>query len=113
MAKKQAHQGSRLQNFIEKSPVTIVEILKQTGIAKSSLYDLFKKEELLQSKILPILELINIDADQFYGKLELNDGETPYGLKVENELLKTEIELLKKQLADKEEIIELLKSKRK
>ncbi len=90
------HQGLRLKKFIEKSDYKILDVVKKTGIANSSLFDIFKKEELSRSKILPILNLIGMTYEDFIGNAtstELAD------LKKENELLKNEnIQLLKDKI---------------
>lgn len=116
-AEMQFHQGLRLQNLIEKSSYSITKITTKTGIAKSSLYDIFKRDELLPSKIRPILDLLNVSFFDFYGfttnGFVVNEDQIPYGLREQVALLKEQVESLKKQLADKEEIIELLKQKTK
>lgn len=112
MDKTQFHNGFRLKNKIEKSHLKLKIISEKSGIPLSSIYDMYKKPELLRSKIKPILDVIEVDIDQFYQtKQDAPKQLEESGLKVENEALKREIALLKQNLEVKEEIIQLLKHK--
>jgi AcrR family transcriptional regulator len=103
----QFHQGSRLKHLIEKSGMTVAEVSRILDVARTSLYNLFEKKELLRSQSEPILKIIQVDPESFYGhKKEVGELES-----VTIEALKREIELLKEQLAAKDEIILLLKTK--
>jgi len=113
MDNKQFHQGSRLKFRLEKSGYKIKEIIEKTGIARSSLHDMYKKPELLKSKIAPILEAAEIDIDDFYGiKEPVAASQEMAGLRLQVESLKRETQLLNDQLKAKDEIIELLKAKK-
>ena len=103
----QVNQGSRLKNYIEKSAFTIQEICDNANVPYSSLYDMFKRSELLPSKVRPVLRLLNVSFAEFYG-FE-NPDETAAPPPDETTVLKRENELLRRQLVDKEEIIYLLK----
>jgi hypothetical protein len=104
----QFHQGLRLKNFIENSKFKVKDISEKSGVALSSLYDLYKKNEILKSRLEPILNAIEVDLDTFYGvKSDLKESKSV------TESLKREIELLKQQLQAKDEIIDLLKNKTK
>jgi len=111
-AKTQQHSGSKLKKLIEKSGLTIKEILDKSGISRGTLYNFFDYEDIPRKKLLPLLEVLQVDADEFYFvKNYANDDGNTYGLKAENEALRRELELLKQQLEAKEEIIQLLKNK--
>ena len=115
-AEMQLHQGSKLKKIIEKSDFLIKDISENTEVAVSSLYDMFAKQEILPSKIRPILKLLGVTFYEFYGFYEQNnllkDDPAPYGYKEQCEALQRENDLLKTKLADKDEIIALLKSKK-
>ena len=109
----QFHQGSRLKNLIEKSRITQKEISEKAKIAASSLNDLFKKDEILPSRIEKILEVINVSSDQFY-KVRSNNLNDDGGVDFlsENAQLRQIINLLKRQVDQQEEVITLLKKRK-
>lgn len=112
----QFHQGSRLKNFVEKSYLSVKEIAEKSGIARSSLYDLYEKPEILPSKVGPILDVLNITQDRFYAKKLVPETSTlendEIGFGVENVQLKKMISLLQLQVEQQTTIIELLKKKK-
>lgn len=107
-SKTQFHQGLRLQNKIQKSPLKLKVISEKSGVPVSSVYDLYKKPELLRSKIKPILDVLEIDADTFYG-FKTDESKD---LLMEIERLKAEVLTLRRELELKEEIIQLLKKRK-
>lgn len=99
----QVHQGLRLKKKVEISRFKVKQIVQKSGIAKSSLYDMYKKPELLRSKVEPVLNAINITADDFFASVEpasnvLNEPQEPYGQRAIIEMLKQEIEALKQAI---------------
>ena len=106
MAENLYHAGLRLKKFIDKSGFTITDIVTKTGIARSSLYDMFGKKELLFSRVEPILTVLAIDAETWTGyKSIVSEPASPYGLQAlvdsltrENELLRLQVENLNKEL---------------
>lgn len=109
----QFHQGSKLKKIIDNSELTIAQIVEQSKVSKGTLYNFFEYEEITRKKIAPILEVLGVDINSFYLSPSIaNDAPAAYGYKAMYESLLRENELLKKQLADKEEIIALLKSKK-
>jgi hypothetical protein len=109
----QFHQGSKLKKIIDNSDLTIAQIVELSKVSKGTLYNFFDYEEITRKKIAPILEVLGVDINDFYlSPSVVNEGNTAYGYKAMYEALLRENELLKKQLADKEEIISLLKSKK-
>src|SRR5436853_4300136 len=105
------HHGSRLKKLIDKSPMQVSEISKKSGVALSSLYDIYKKEELTRSKIGPILKVLNIEPEDFFnGKTSLEEPQPAYYAEIE--ALKRENQLLREQVAQLKEIIELNKRRK-
>jgi FtsZ-binding cell division protein ZapB len=105
------HQGSRIKNLIEKSQYKISDIIKKSGIAHSSIFDLFKKEEIVRSKLLPILDILKITYEEFMGTSTSTEIED---LKKENATLKNEnIQLLKDKIDLMQRIEQLQKSFKK
>ena len=85
------HQGQKLKNLIEKSNYTLVKIIELTGIKPGSFYLLFAKEkDIPLSKLEPILQVIGITTNEFFGTIApvaVNDYEA---VKLENEALKND-----------------------
>ena len=105
----QFHQGFRLKHLVAKSGKGVKELATQAGISRTTIYDYYKKEELLRSTVAPVLAALNIDPDVFYG-IKNEVGEDVAAYKIDTLAgLRREIELLKQQVAAKDEIIELLK----
>jgi predicted transcriptional regulator len=105
------HQGSRLKKIIEKSDFNISQIVKKSGIANSSIYGMFEKEELVRSKILPILDVLKMTYEEFMGNATSTELED---LKKENDRLKTEnIQLLKDKINLLERIEDISKMTKK
>ena len=62
MAENLYHAGLRLKKFIDKSGFTITDIVTKTGIARSSLYDMFAKmKERAPHEKLPEVQPIMAD----------------------------------------------------
>lgn len=114
MSETQYHQGSRLKKFVDKSEYTLKEISEKSDVPTSSIYDMFKKSELLPSKFLPLLKVMGVTMLEFEGKRSKGEEvDIIQKMTLEIESLKRENELLKQQIASKDEIIQLLKLKRK
>lgn len=108
------HHGQKLRKLVERSPKTIVQIVEQSGITRSSLYNFFDYEEIPRKKLTPVLAALEIDMDAFLAGRFIAEEEQPaYTMPEVIEALRREIELLKQQIAAKDEIIALLKSKTK
>jgi len=116
-AKTQFHQGVKLKKIVEKSGTTIKELLKKSGISRGTLYNFFEYEDIPRKKLSPLLEVLEVDPDVFYGFRKADDIESVSAekdidkLKLEVDSLKRERELLQQLLQDKEDIILLLKNK--
>ena len=103
----QFHQGSRLKKIIEKSGLTVKEIIDKSGVNRATLYNFFNYDEIQRKKLLPVLEVLNMSYDNFLS--DQPNGNSNDNLKNQIESLKMEVELLREQLAAKDEIINLLK----
>jgi hypothetical protein len=114
MSERQFHQGMRLKKLIDNSHLLLTDIAEKTKMQRGSLYYMFDKEEILRSKILPILKVLEISPDDFYNQNSLvEDPQAAFGIKAENEALKRENELLRAQVKQLNEIIDLMKRKKK
>lgn len=111
------HQGNRLRWLIENSIVKIADISEKSNIPVSSLYDLYKKEDIPRAKLEALCKVMEWDIKQFYPELFTGVEEPAASY----EILKERAKSLEQMIKDKEviiiqqtEIIELLKkSKRK
>lgn len=109
----QFHHGQRLKNFIDKSPLSIDIIVQESGVAKSSLYDMVKKEELLYSKIKPVLDIIKVSQERFYKLSTGNQVNDDGGFGEDDNLqLHQIIKLLTKQVEQQAEMITILKKRK-
>lgn len=106
MAITHIHQGSRLKKIVEKSHFTVDELATKAGIHRTTLYNYYDREEIPRAKLTTLAEIMGVKIDDFYSKDNMSEVE------VQNEQLKKEIDYLKQQLVDKEEIIKLLKAKK-
>jgi len=113
-AEMQLHQGMRLKKIISESRYKVKEISELSEVPMSSLYDFFEKTELMPSRIRPILKLLNVSFSYFYSiKIYTNTAKPSDNTEgFVREALQKENELLRQQLADKEEIITLLKARK-
>lgn len=116
MAENSFHQGNRLKYLIEKSTLKQSEILSLTGTAKSSLYDLYKKESIDKMVLEKFCRVMNEDIRQFYPDLISTVSEPG----PEYRILREKVKTLEQMLKDKEviiirqdEIIEMLKQSKK
>lgn len=111
------HHGLRLKRLIENSGKSISAIATKSGVVRASIYNYFTYEDLPRKKIKPLLEVLKIDVDNFYNEKKfesiVNEREHPYGLHEKVKDLEDQIVMLREQLADKNEIIQFLKTKEK
>lgn len=109
----QEHHGLKLKERVKRSSLMISEIVERSGVPVSSLYDMYKRPELLRSKVAPILKVLKIHPDDFFrsgSNLTVNDdGDTPSDT---NTQLSQLITLFKKQVALQEEMLSLMKKKK-
>jgi hypothetical protein len=93
----QQHQGLRLKKIIELSHLKIKDISELSGIPHSSLYDLYKKPEILRVKIEPILKVLGVDPVLFYSdhKLDIEQSLIPI---IKNADLNKEIGIIHERL---------------
>lgn len=104
------HQGSKLRYLIEHSGKTKAEVALLSGISDASLYTYMGSDEINSKKLKKICIAMGWELKIFY---EDNKNLHTYAANYnEIDALKREIELLKDTLANKDEIISLLKSKR-
>ena len=106
------HHGEMLKRRIDRSSLTVKEILERSGVAKTSLYEMYEKPELLTSKILPILKVLKVHPEDFFrGKAESLVADDGVG-NVTNMQLSQIINLCKKQIELQEEMVALMKRKK-
>jgi transcriptional regulator with XRE-family HTH domain len=106
------NQGAKFKFLAERSGKTNADIAILSGISEGTVYNYFREEEINSKNLKKICLAMGWNLQDFYKTEKLLEDESPgYGLKYEVEALKREVELLKQQLAAKEEIIELLKTK--
>lgn len=88
----QFHQGSKLKKIVEKSGLTISQIVETSGVSKGTLYNFFDYEEITRKKLTPVLEALNYDVDQFYSSKNIvMEGSAGYGLQLQIEAMKKKL----------------------
>lgn len=114
----QLHQGMRLKKYVELSHLKVKDISEKSGVATSSLHDMYKKEELLWSKIEPILNVLGVSRADFYKEKEpmpqymVNESNAIYGVNEIVKALQGENKALRDQITTLQEMVELLKRKK-
>lgn len=83
--------------------------MSETKISNGSLYNMFNHDELKQKDILPILNLLKVSYEEFLGDTKIGECKED---NMKMKMLEQEIQFLKKQLEDKDTIIQLLKEKK-
>jgi len=115
----------KIKILLTKNNISIEKLAFSIGITKNTLLNVFKKNEINTKYLVKISEHFDMPMSYFFDedcnnvKIENVGNETTgNGNKIgnvsinnENEKLKIENEYLKKQIKDKEEIINLLKNK--
>lgn len=114
----QFHQGTRLKKFVELSHLKVKDISEKSGVAISSLHDLYKKPEVLWSRIEPILQVLNVTRDEFYkvsdpvaGRI-FNEDQAPYGANEIISALQSENTALKEQIVTLKKMVTMLERKK-
>ena len=109
------HHGNRLKFFVEKSSMTLVKISEKSNVPKSSFYDLYKKNEIIGSKLKAILDVLGVDEREFFDRnySEVSEPVAHYGLDSEIVTLRRENELLRLTVETQKQLIEILKDKKK
>ena len=109
----QFHHGSRLKKIVDNHKLTTQEISKKSGIASSSLYDMFKKEELLRKTVEPVLKVLEVaESDFFNSNSRVDDPQAVYGMQLELEAMKRENQLLRDQVAQLTKLLNQRKRKK-
>src|SRR4051812_18467684 len=108
----QSHHGSKLKKLIEKSGMTFVRVSEKSEVPLSSMYDMFKKEELTRKKIETILNALEISPDDFFIGNRGKEGEDLKVCMDKVQMLESQVEILRQTIEDKNQIIELLKKKK-
>ncbi|GEM_PF-2486650 len=118
------HIGSLLKKYVEDSDTNIQELAQNLEISRTHLYKIFRSEDVSTAMLkkfgnyynVPLLELLtdNMEIIQAINSIIINGNEKMKMRNADNssngnEQLMKEIELLKKIINDKEEIINLLK----
>jgi transcriptional regulator with XRE-family HTH domain len=101
------HQGTKLKFLIERSGKTKADVALLSGISDASLYTYMNSEEINSKKLKKICDVMGWELKLFYeDNKNLHTVTANYS---EIDALKREIELLKDTIANKDEIIKLLK----
>jgi hypothetical protein len=104
------HEGNRLEYLLSKSGKSLSYISENAEVARQTLYNYFKLKDLPRKKLLTILEVAEIDQDDFWQPDVANDPAAKY--KAMNEQIKTLEEMVKAKeviIIQQQEIIDLLK----
>ena len=116
MAEIRIHQGQKLKQLVENNKLKQSEILNLTGFAKSSLYEIYKKEDVPRATLEKLCNVLNEDIRQFFPELVRIGGDPGE----DYEYLKQRVKSLEQIVHDKEmiihtqqELIDLLKQKNK
>jgi DNA-binding Xre family transcriptional regulator len=104
------HQGKKLKKAVDDSKLRVKDIAEKAQIPISSLYDIFKKEDVPRKKLEKLCEVLEVNLDEMYFESqELSDPNALYE-ELQNEIrqLKAENLLHKQRTADLEQIIRLM-----
>lgn len=101
------HQGNRLRQLIHLKKLSRLEVSEITGISEGTLYNYLRAEIIPnQTNLIKICQAMGWDYQQFF--VESMDTFIDIGL---YEALRKENSLLREQVQQLKEIIELLKAK--
>jgi DNA-binding Xre family transcriptional regulator len=102
------HQGKKIKKAVDESKLRVMDIAAKAGIPISSLYDIFKKEDIPRKKLKKLCEVLELSLDEMY--FESQEISEPFQKVINPELLRltAENELLKKRIEDLERIINLI-----
>lgn len=108
------HQGKIIKAAVDASKLRVHDIASLAGIPVSSLYDIFKKEDIPRKKLEKLCEVLGLDFEETYFGTQITlDPEQQYVLKADFEALQKENEWLNKRISDLERIISLMETSQK
>jgi hypothetical protein len=100
------HQGRKLKEAVDRSKLRIQDISKLSEIPISSLYDIFKKEDVPRKKLYKLCEILELDSDDFYFPTQtMEDGQPPYVTPEAHDKVIAENDHLKGRIVELEKII--------
>ncbi len=100
------HQGRKLKDAVDRSKLRIQDISKLSEIPVSSLYDIFKKEDVPRKKLYRLCEILELDSDEFYfAPQNAEDGHLPIITPEAHEKIISENDHLKGRIVELERII--------
>lgn len=100
------HQGRKLKEAVDRSKLRIQDISKLSEIPVSSLYDIFKKEDVPRKKLYRLCEILELDSDEFYFPAQsMEDGSVSYITPDAHDKVLSENEHLKGRIIELERII--------
>ncbi len=103
------HQGKIIKTAVDASKLRVHDIARMAEIPVSSLYDIFKKEDIPRKKLEKLCEVLGLNFEEtYFGSQTMLDPQHGYVLKADFEKLEKENDLLHKRIADLERIISLM-----
>jgi hypothetical protein len=103
------HQGKMLKAAVDNSKQRVLDIAGAAGIPVSSLYDLFKKEDVPRLKLKKLCDALDLVlSDFYYPTRKVSEGYMGLDKQSDLDRLVAENELLRKRIEDLEKIISLI-----
>jgi DNA-binding Xre family transcriptional regulator len=103
------HQGKIIKTAVDASKLRVNDIARMAKIPVSSLYDIFKKEDIPRKKLERLCEVLELNFEEtYFGSQTMLDPELVYVLKADMDKVVFENDFLKKRVTDLERIISLM-----
>jgi hypothetical protein len=103
------HQGKIIKAAVDASKSRVHDIARMAKVPVSSLYDIFRKEDIPRKKLERLCEVLELNFEEtYFGPQTILDPQLVYVLKADFEALEKENDLLNKRIADLERIISLM-----
>jgi DNA-binding Xre family transcriptional regulator len=103
------HQGKTIKAAVDASKLRVNDIARMAKIPVSSLYDIFKKEDIPRKKLERLCEALELNFEEtYFGPQTILDPQQTYVLKADMDKVVFENDFLKQRVADLEKIISLI-----
>jgi hypothetical protein len=103
------HQGKIIKAAVDASKLRVHDIAQLAKIPVSSLYDIFKKEDIPRKKLERLCEVLELNFEEtYFGTQTILDPEQEYVPKADMDKVVVENDYLKLRVADLERIISLM-----
>ncbi len=103
------HQGKIIKAAVDASKLRVHDIARLAEIPVSSLYDIFRKEDIPRKKLERLCEVLNLNFEEtYFGTQTMLDPDLVYVPKADMDKVVFQNDFLKQRVADLERIISLM-----